>query len=67
MDEQIIIEARRIAGEHGIDPTAWELREIVRDTHGYMAEGREWQVAVAYATTILLRLYAVEDAPWSGT
>jgi hypothetical protein len=65
MDQQIITEARRMAGKHGIDPTAWQLREIVRDARGYMSEGREWRVAVEYATTIMLRLYAVEDAPWS--
>jgi hypothetical protein len=64
MDEKIITEARRIAGLYGKNPTAWEMREIVRDSRRYMDEGTAFEAAVSYAATIVLRLYG-EAPPWS--
>jgi hypothetical protein len=60
----IIDEARRIAAEHGMAPTPYHLREILRLARGWIDDGMAWREAAGNAAALVLRPHAIDDAPW---
>lgn len=65
MNKQIVAEVRGALARHGKRTTAWEFAEIVHSAHAFSGEGMESEEAVGAAMVLVLRLYAVEDPPWS--
>jgi hypothetical protein len=65
MNEQIVTEVRRVLAKHGRRTTAWEFREIVETAQVFIDEAMKLEEAVESAALLVLRLYAIEDPPWS--
>jgi hypothetical protein len=63
-ERAIADEARRIGAEHGIVPSPYQLREVVRLARGWIDDGMPWREAAGNAAVLVLRLHAIDDAPW---
>lgn len=65
MNTQIVAEVRKVVARYGQRTTAWEFRDIVQTAEHFIDDGMRLEEAADSAVVVVLRLYGIEDPPWS--